>query len=195
MKVLETARYGQVIQVNAIDLDAPNTANSKVIYSIENGNREKFSIDSTSGIITINQNANLDRDTYGSIYKLKISAQDFESISSKSKLQILEENFCYVIIDIVDVNNKKPKFIDNLQSINVKENIPIGSHLYQMKANDSDLNSKLRYFLVNVDQESGRKMTGFNEKKQIVNLKVFNVRDILKNNTIKFFLLIELVSN
>lgn len=180
MKVLETARYGQVIQVNAFDLDAPNTANSKVIYSIENGNRQKFSIDSTSGIITINQNANLDRDIYGSIYKLKISAQDFESISSKSKFKVFEDNFCYVIIDIIDVNNKKPKFIDNLQSIDVKENVPIGSHLYQLKANDSDLNSKLRFFLINSDQESGMKIMGFDENKKIVNSKVFNVRNSQK---------------
>ncbi|RNA00245.1 cadherin-23 [Brachionus plicatilis] len=165
VQILETAQYGHVIQVHAFDLDAPNTANSKVIYSISSGNKEKFSIDSTSGIITINENANLDLDVYGSVYKLKISAQDFESINSKIKLNKSDENYCYIIIEIIDVNNKKPKFTNNLETISIEENAPLGSHLYQMKAYDSDSDSKLRFFLT--EGESGIKMVSFDEKGKI----------------------------
>lgn len=93
------SKLGDVIRVKAVDWDAPGTANSKVIYSIESGNKDKFSIDSASGVVRINENTNLDRDLYGSFYTLKIAATDFGSIntspspsSSSSSLLSLSSN-------------------------------------------------------------------------------------------------------
>lgn len=90
-------------------MDAPNTAHSKIIYSIISGNKDKFSIDSTSGMVRINENTNLDIDLYGASYTLKIVANDFESINTKSIKINTDENSCYLIIKIIDVNNKKPQ--------------------------------------------------------------------------------------
>ena len=110
--------------MKAVDNDAFGTANSKIIYSIESGNKDKFFIDSASGMVKINENSNLDRDLYGSFYTLKIAANDFGSINSPSganqnsstaiattaRATNSSENICFLTIKVLDVNNKKPKF-------------------------------------------------------------------------------------
>jgi len=109
---------GDVIQVKAVDLDAPGNANSKIIYSIQSGNKDKFFIDSASGVIRINENSNLDRDLFGSFYTLKIAASDFGSMnpsaldsnSTSIHSNSSAESFCFVTIKVLDVNNKTPKF-------------------------------------------------------------------------------------
>lgn len=127
-----------MIQVKAVDLDAAGTVNSKIIYSIESGNKDKFLIDSASGMVRINENSNLDRDLFGSFYTLKITATDLGSISTGADAptsrqhhhtvhrsvplsvdpadfnsnSTSHESFCFLTIKVLDVNNKKPKFID-----------------------------------------------------------------------------------
>lgn len=131
-RILETAKFGDVYQVTAIDQDAPNTLNSKIVYAIESGNdRDKFSIDSSTGMVKIIENSDLDRDLYGSFYTLKIAANDMSTTNSLSRvnsssanssnandklrsliapLTKIKENVCYLMIEIIDVNNKKPEF-------------------------------------------------------------------------------------
>lgn len=87
--------------MKAIDADAPGTANSKIIYSIESGNKDKFSIDSTSGVLRINENTNLDRDLFGSFYTLKIAATDFGSISNSQSTTTKRTSYS-TIGDVVD---------------------------------------------------------------------------------------------
>jgi hypothetical protein len=124
-------KKGDVIQVKAFDLDASSTANSKIIYRIDSGNRDKFFIDSSTGIVKINENSNLDIDLFGSLYSLLISASDFGSMGlvgleekmtsfllkqSNNKTiddaQMMADNVCLLTIRVLDVNNKKPKFIN-----------------------------------------------------------------------------------
>jgi hypothetical protein len=98
-----------VIQVNATDLDAPNTPNSRINYMISSGSKEKFLIDPNSGIIRIaNSNTRLDRDIYGSNYTLKVVANDYGATNVNTN--DLADNYCLVFIDVIDVNDKKPKF-------------------------------------------------------------------------------------
>ncbi len=128
--MIETAKTGPVFQVNAVDLDAPNTLNSKVNYRIESGGKDKFYIDSNTGWIRINENANLDRDLFGSSYVLKIIANDFGTLNENLTLHssyrnnrsfaFLNDtdnsmNVCSVKIEILDVNNKKPQFLMNFE--------------------------------------------------------------------------------
>lgn len=127
-QVLETAKSGIVFQVKAIDLDAPNTLNSKISYRIESGSRDKFYIDSNTGVVKISKDALLDRDVYGSVYNLKIIANDFGTLNENMSLHssyknnrsynLMSEtdsqlNVCYLKIEIIDVNNKKPQFLVN----------------------------------------------------------------------------------
>jgi hypothetical protein len=149
-RLLETTKFGDVFQVKAVDADSPNTFNSKIIYSIDAGNdKEKFLIDSHSGIVRVVENSDLDRDLFGSFYTLKIIASDLASISKNRKNESrsnskemspnsnsstttdlavaggvepkkkIKLNICYLFIEIVDVNNKKPEFSNlNLKYVN-----------------------------------------------------------------------------
>lgn len=108
-------------------MDAPNTPNSKIFYRIESGSKDKFLIDSNTGIIKINENANLDRDLFGSFYTLKIIANDYGSVNINDDQTTTNSpdrnnnknltgsdktnNICYLMIEIIDVNNKKPEFV------------------------------------------------------------------------------------
>jgi hypothetical protein len=146
--VLESAKYGDVFKVRAVDADAPNTANSKVIYTIESGAMDKFSIDANTGLVKLVDNVDLDRDVYGLSYTLKIVATNYNSFinisrdfsssttvaaanrmdteSWASAAQDLHEifgsinnesfvrtNYCFLKVQVVDVNNKKPYFLRN----------------------------------------------------------------------------------
>jgi hypothetical protein len=142
---LESSKYGDVFQVRAFDLDAPNTANSKIIYTIESGAMEKFSIDANTGLVKLIDNVDLDRDVYGASYLLKIVAANYNSFinithmlsneSTTNKIELEQsdlawamqnfeemflnndsftrQNYCFLRIQIIDVNNKKPYFLRN----------------------------------------------------------------------------------
>jgi hypothetical protein len=126
-KVFETATYGDVLRVSAIDLDAIGTPNSKVNYRIVNGSKEKFLINSNTGLIKIIPNAFLDRDLYGHNYTIEVVANDFganlalfSNVSEQSNMDT-----CEVIIEIVDVNNKKPNFLNEIKYVLKKKNLLI----------------------------------------------------------------------
>ncbi len=142
---MESSKYGDVFQVRAFDLDAPNTANSKIIYTIESGAMEKFSIDANTGLVKLIDNVDLDRDVYGASYLLKIVAANYNSFinithmlsneSTTNKIELEQsdlawamqnfeemflnndsftrQNYCFLRIQIIDVNNKKPYFLRN----------------------------------------------------------------------------------
>lgn len=111
VSVLETATKGDLLKVVARDIDAENTRNSKINYRIAKGGKEKFKIDPESGVISIIENSELDRDLFAHNYTLEIIAFDFGTyIESLNNLTKSNETFCNVFIDIIDVNNKKPEF-------------------------------------------------------------------------------------
>ena len=107
--------------MTAVDSDAPNTLNSKVNYRIESGAREKFTIDANTGLVKLDDDTNLDKDAFGSFYTLKIVADDLASINnnqlstSKAVHNVTNstQNVCYLMIEIQDVNNKKPQFVSD----------------------------------------------------------------------------------
>lgn len=204
-QVLETARSGHVFQVQAMDFDAPNTPNSEITYRIETGARDKFYIDSASGLVKITENTNLDRDIYGSDYLLRISANNFGKLSpsknilfnkpisqiasDNDKNRTLPENVCFLKIHILDVNNRSPQFVGNLEVAKVKENVPIGSLVTRVVAEDPDLDHDLRYFFVKGSSEENKnnsltnlKFQAFDHKQREINVDLVKV--IIKSKRI-----------
>ena len=115
-KVLETATNGDLVNVNATDLDAIDTPNSKINYRIVNGSKEKFLVDASSGMIKIMPNAQLDRDLYGDNYTIEVVANDFgANLAFSSNKSEPNTDTCHVIIEIVDVNNKRPEFLSEIK--------------------------------------------------------------------------------
>lgn len=135
-----------ILTVHAVDNDG-SAPNNLVFYRIVSGASDKFVIGSDTGIISIANGASLDPDLSDpkrTNYHLNIVALDGgigdQQLSSS----------CTVNITIIDINNKSPTFND-LETVYIRENTPVGTYIYRMIASDMDNEPMLRYFF---DSES-----------------------------------------
>ena len=129
--------------------------NGKVEYSIIEGNAgTAFSINSTSGVITVA--SGLDRETLAS-YRLIVRATDGGTPSQFSSRE--------VVITVTDVNDNDPVFTaDPYQGI-IAEDASVDSRVVQVKATDADegVNSEIKYSITaggmkehfKIDEDSG----------------------------------------
>ena len=119
---------------------------STLIYALEGTNEElqMFLINSTTGDITLN--TTLDYERIKS-YRLTAIAKDAGVPSLKDKAQIS--------INVLDVNDNRPYFLQSRVVLNVTESSQINRDIYKVTATDKDskLNADLRYHLLsgNVD--------------------------------------------
>ena len=115
--VLESARPGTlIVRVFAEDGDSASP-NNDFLYRIDSGAFDKFRINFTSGEISVEQGAVLDREDK-SEYLLNISATDRGAVSLTGKSQ--------VTITIEDVNDEPPVFVPDVVPASVNENASIG---------------------------------------------------------------------
>lgn len=139
--VAEDAAPGSsVLQVAALDLDG-SSPNNLVAYRIQSGARDKFVIDSTSGVVSIAPGATLDPDqTHPRTvrYELEILALDGGVGHHQLHASVA------VTVSVADVNNKAPVMPDP-GTVRVEENIPVGVVLTQIVATDPDERSVIRY--------------------------------------------------
>lgn len=129
-----------VLQVSATDGDA-SSPNNEVIYRLHRGAKDKFIIDSETGVISVAPGASLDPDhtqPKTTHYNLTILAVD--GGIGADQLQATVE----VTITVTDVNNKPPVFQDP-GTIHVRENTNVGEYVYRVVATDPDDKPILRY--------------------------------------------------
>jgi protocadherin Fat 1/2/3 len=142
LHVSESARNGTIIfRFNATDRD--KGLNGKVTYSLITDTKD-FSIDRETGILSIS--APLDREKQD-LYELRIKATDggekalsdaeFHSLSSEAVLQL----------KIDDFNDFKPQFDLPSYVQRVREDVPIGTVVVTVTANDLDIgnNGEISY--------------------------------------------------
>lgn len=94
-----------------------------------------------TGLITVSNDANLDRDVNADKYEIIVSAVD-------SGMPIPETATTTVFVTIQDVNDKPPKFNMTDSTTYISEKSKIGDLVTQMIAYDTDVNSKLRFSLI-----------------------------------------------
>ncbi|KAH8409560.1 hypothetical protein KR222_008523 [Zaprionus bogoriensis] len=140
--VAENASIGaMVLQVSATDMDEGD--NGRVRYSIVSGdNNRDFSISEDTGVVRVAKNLNYERKFR---YMLTVRAEDCAAEESASDTADL-------IINIIDINDNRPTFLDSPYIARVMENTlpPNDGYLLTVKAYDADtppLNSQVRYFL------------------------------------------------
>lgn len=132
-----------VVFVKARDRDVG--ANAEVVYSIVDGNKNNmFSIDPKSGLIRTSGQLDADIDMRVSLI---VHAQDQANSGSRKTGQTR------VVILMTDYNDNAPVFNMALNYVSVKENLPRGSRVTTVLANDEDTadNGKLSYSIVNYD--------------------------------------------
>lgn len=152
MHIPENSPNGSfVTRFNATDKD--KGLNGKVTYSLVTDTKD-FSIDRETGILSIS--APLDREKQD-LYELRIRATDggeraltdgeFHSLSSEALLQI----------KIDDFNDNAPQFHLADYSVRVREDIPIGTVVVTVTANDLDIgnNGEILYTFAETGSDGG----------------------------------------
>lgn len=118
-----------------------SSPNNQVLYRIQSGASDKFIIGAETGIISVAPGASLDPDLIHPRrmhYPLIVVALDGAPGDSQLHTAVP------VNITVVDVNNKVPAF-NEPGSIKVRENIPVGTVITKVVANDLDSSATLRY--------------------------------------------------
>jgi protocadherin Fat 4 len=132
----ENFAIGQTMyHANASDSDYGR--NSRLTYTIISGNQESnFEIDRESGEVILVRELNFEKIQS---YVLTISAKD-SGIWPLSATQIL-------IVNVTDVNDNAPHFINCTSALKLQENAPVGTVIMQCLAVDSDVgdNGIVRY--------------------------------------------------
>lgn len=127
-----------VLKIVASDPDGPD---SNITYYIHSGAKDNFVINKHSGLISVASGANLDRDIYGSQYKVVVQALDSGIPAQKTATTT-------VMIFVEDVNNKQPIFPEESYVHYISESLGVGEEVITITASDPDKDSKIRYSLV-----------------------------------------------
>nr|XP_005026368.3 cadherin-19 isoform X1 [Anas platyrhynchos]XP_012961299.3 cadherin-19 isoform X1 [Anas platyrhynchos]XP_012961301.3 cadherin-19 isoform X1 [Anas platyrhynchos]XP_021132517.3 cadherin-19 isoform X1 [Anas platyrhynchos]XP_021132518.3 cadherin-19 isoform X1 [Anas platyrhynchos]XP_038031085.1 cadherin-19 isoform X1 [Anas platyrhynchos] len=129
-----------VAQVTATDGDDPSYGNSaRLIYSLIQG-QPYFSVEPKTGVIRMA--SQMDRETKDQ-YLVIIQAKDMVGQAGAFSATAT------VTINLSDMNDNPPKFIERLYYLNVSEDAPVGTTVGKIMAEDSDIgeNAAMNYFI------------------------------------------------
>uniref|UniRef100_T1ING2 Cadherin domain-containing protein n=1 Tax=Strigamia maritima TaxID=126957 RepID=T1ING2_STRMM len=120
--------------------DADEGVNARITYSLSNETQWLFKIDSETGVITTS--GVFDREKKAS-YSFEVRATDGGKYDARSEKTL-------VVVTITDVNDNKPLFQKYPMNVEVPSNMPPGSLVLTVVANDKDLgkNSEIIYSFV-----------------------------------------------
>ncbi|CAL4064073.1 unnamed protein product, partial [Meganyctiphanes norvegica] len=126
--------------------DSEKNISHKVFYSILSGNEDGvFILDAHTGVLSTTEW--LDRETKSS-YVLTISAINKDSRTSR------KESTSKVVVNIIDMNDNSPIFDTPITEVTIDENIPNGSYVTKVQAEDADdgENGFISYSITNIDE-------------------------------------------
>jgi len=151
-----------VLRVNASDADEGD--NAAVRYSLRS--TSGFEVDEDSGVIKATES--FDREVAAG-YRFFVVASDRGKPMSRS-------SSAEVVVDVVDVNDERPRFEHDTYSLNVDENSPAGTQVGTVNAVDPDVGSfgHVTYSttseVFSVDRETGRITTLVPLDREVVEL-------------------------
>ncbi|XP_033631597.1 protocadherin Fat 1-like isoform X4 [Asterias rubens] len=142
-------------RIQAVD---PDTGiNRQFTYSIDTSEIKSFTIDRSSGIITLRQI--LDRENRSS-YNLTLQAMDTNNPSLVSN--------AVLVVNVLDENDNEPQFEHDLYNVTLSEDVPVGTTVVAVEAltKDVGVNALITYQIISgnehgkfsVDQFTGKVM-------------------------------------
>lgn len=144
----ENFPYGKdVLQVTAVRSDGRR---QRVIYEFGNGNDQyAFEIDSNSGIIKVNNSANLDYESHPGPTRHLVVVARTEGVP-------VLYGYCDVTINLLDQNDNAPRFTQQQYIANVLEGNTKGEFVVQLAAKDSDrgMNARILYHIVDGNHDN-----------------------------------------
>ncbi|CAG5120721.1 unnamed protein product, partial [Candidula unifasciata] len=128
----------EIINVTAVDADAGD--NALVSYRLTGAGQETFNISQFTGQLYLT--GTLDYENIHE-YALNIRADDKGNPS--------KWNSTTVLVKVLDVNDNVPSFLEPSYQTSINENIPVGSVVITVQADDqdSDQNAVIKYSVVN----------------------------------------------
>ncbi|XP_050347268.1 protein dachsous isoform X2 [Nymphalis io] len=144
----ENLQYGKdVLQVTALRSDGRR---QRIIYEFGNGNdKYAFEIDSNTGLIRVNNSANLDYESYpGPTRELVVVA--------RTEGTPILYGYCNVIVNLLDQNDHAPRFTQQQYIANVLEGNTKGEFVVQLAAKDGDrgANARILYHIVDGNHDN-----------------------------------------
>ncbi|XP_013185198.1 cadherin-87A [Amyelois transitella] len=134
--IREDARPGE--NVTSVLANDPDGLDDLLTYHIVSGSKDNFVINEKTGLITVSNDANLDRDINNDKYEIIVSAVD-------SGMPVPETATTTVFVTIEDVNDKPPKFNMSETTTYISEKTKIGNSVTKIVAYDTDINNKLKF--------------------------------------------------
>ncbi|KAI4893543.1 hypothetical protein NFI96_034344 [Prochilodus magdalenae] len=131
------------ITVEARDGDQPDTHNSRIQYAIVDSDYSgNFTIGRETGIIT--SASNLDREAIDSslngVIELNVTATDMGVPALSTWVK--------VVINVDDINDNKPVYLDPNYTFDVKESITVG-HIFARDADQTEYNNRISFRITN----------------------------------------------
>nr|UZM07820.1 cadherin 1 [Geocoris pallidipennis] len=127
--VPEDAEIGTSVET-VIAYDADIGVNSQIVYRIEKGAFEDFTIDNKTGLVSVQSKLDYDRRNSYSIHIIAVDGGT-PALTGTTTLSIT----------IANTNDKIPFFSPTTQRAEVKEDAKVGDIVYQLVAKDLDVNS------------------------------------------------------
>lgn len=126
-----------VLTISAYDGDG-TAPNNEISYFIFSGGSDQFSMDGSSGVISVQYGAKLDRERV-SKYDITVIAIDRGNPQRNGTTN--------VTVDILDVNDTPPRYLNLPAEIDVKENDTDNAPVFNVSCEDNDTNSELEYII------------------------------------------------
>ena len=157
LPIVEAAPIGSVyVLPTASDVDAP--AHGILRYELDSPT-DKFSLESSSKIdgtleAKLILREKLDREIEAQ-YRLILTAVDSGDSSSRRSPKTGTST---IIVNVMDSNDNKPRFLQTQYDVSIPENIPTGSTILQVQATDKDVgpNGQIEYSFTSQDASIAR---------------------------------------
>ncbi|KAM3963659.1 dachsous cadherin-related 1 [Aphomia sociella] len=148
VSIEENMQYGKhVLHVTAVRSDGRR---QRIFYEIGNGNDQyAFEIDSNTGVIRVNNSANLDYESYPGPKRQLV-------VVARTEGSPVLYGYCDVTINLLDQNDHAPRFTQQQYIANVLEGNAKGEFVVQLAAKDGDrgVNARILYHIVDGNHDN-----------------------------------------
>mgnify|MGYP003289454460 CR=1 FL=1 len=165
--ILETAEYPKIVGTfkNATDKDSLNDyfkdlsffISDTIHNGVETNAAQYFTINESTGEISVKQGATFDYETKSKVYYLKVTVRDHEDPDYDDPAL---EAYALITINIENVP-EPPTFEPKFRDYDVDENSPKGTVVGELAANDNDEDETLVYTLKNPDGSESKEFQVF----------------------------------
>lgn len=165
--ILETAEYPEIVGTfkNATDKDTLNDyfkdlsffISDTIVDGVETNAAQYFTINESTGEISVKQGATFDYETKSKVYYLKLKVRDHEDPDYDDPAL---EAYALITINIENVP-EPPTFEPKFRDYDVDENSPKGTVVGELAASDNDEDETLVYTLKNPDGSESKEFQVF----------------------------------